>query len=376
LWLLVVLWPSLAARASSDPWWNKDWPYRVKITVDHTKVAGNLTNFPVYIDLGNLPSGFWENLGGNGYDIRVTNAAGDELPREIVSVTDSGSSGTGELHFKADFLSGTLNTVFYIYVGNSSIGSDYPVTDANGRNAVWSDGYVLVSHDGGLKDSTSHGNHGTQKGGLTTAGEAGGQIGKATNFNGSSNYISTPPLSPMLNNFSLSVWALPEATHQIDVQANSGGAVGISGQKYLLGPSNGINNAYAGISLGTNGISVYEHGGSYMPPLLVHSAALTVRSFFTINYINKQPKLYINGSFIKTGLTSLRPSVLGFQGTIGGMSYGYFDGTIDELRISSKAKTDEEIQTEYQNQKNPSNFIKRGAFEGPKPSKAVFYGGF
>ena len=32
-----------------DPWWDTDWSYRKEITIDHTKVAASLVNFPVLI---------------------------------------------------------------------------------------------------------------------------------------------------------------------------------------------------------------------------------------------------------------------------------------------------------------------------------------
>ena len=35
---------------SGDPWWNSDWPYSKKITIDHTKVGATLTNFPILFD--------------------------------------------------------------------------------------------------------------------------------------------------------------------------------------------------------------------------------------------------------------------------------------------------------------------------------------
>ena len=32
-------------------WWNTTWPYRKLITIDHTNVASDLTNFPVVINI-------------------------------------------------------------------------------------------------------------------------------------------------------------------------------------------------------------------------------------------------------------------------------------------------------------------------------------
>jgi len=31
-------------------WWNNNWTYRIPITIDHKKVAGDLINFPVLVE--------------------------------------------------------------------------------------------------------------------------------------------------------------------------------------------------------------------------------------------------------------------------------------------------------------------------------------
>ena len=61
--------------------------------------------------------------------------------------------------------------------------------------------------------------------------------------------------------------------------------------------------------MGTNGVSVYEHGDSYMPALLVYDTPITGWNHIAVVYTNKQPILYINGILVRTGLTSLRPEV-------------------------------------------------------------------
>jgi len=101
-------------------WYNSSWLYRVKITVLASKVAENLSNYPVYVDLSNLPSEFHTNVNQtDGRDIRITSSDGvTELPREVVYYDSANDKG--ELHFKATSLSHSTDTDFYIYYGNSS----------------------------------------------------------------------------------------------------------------------------------------------------------------------------------------------------------------------------------------------------------------
>jgi hypothetical protein len=125
-------------------WYDTDWQYRKQITVQSAEVDANVSNFPVYVDLADLGADFFSNVNADGGDIRVTNSGGvTEMPREVVDISTGGQ--TGELHFRADSLSSSANTSFYIYYGNSGA-SDYAVTATYGRNNVWSNSYEAVYH--------------------------------------------------------------------------------------------------------------------------------------------------------------------------------------------------------------------------------------
>lgn len=103
---------------SGSGWYGDDWDHRKQITIAASEIDSDLTDFPVYVDLSDLGSDFFSGVKDNGGDIRITTSDGEaELPREVVSVDTSGE--TGELHFKADSLSSSAGTDFYIYYGNT-----------------------------------------------------------------------------------------------------------------------------------------------------------------------------------------------------------------------------------------------------------------
>ena len=86
-----MVWGAPTATAIAD-WYDDDWPYRVKVTVDDAYFSESATDFRIYVDLSDLPSDFWDNVQNSG-EIRVT--ASDEvtqLPHELVNFTDNGSS--------------------------------------------------------------------------------------------------------------------------------------------------------------------------------------------------------------------------------------------------------------------------------------------
>ncbi len=160
----------------------------------------------------------------------------------------------------------------------------------------------------------------------------------------------------LADNFTIEAMVKATTTHEIsaatDPEATSGTG-GISGQKYLFGAQHpgGLINSGAGISMGTNGISVYEHGDTYMPPLAVYDPSTenpvepqlgTAWNHVVATYTDKQPRIYLNGQLVHTGLTSLKTSVFAPIQLARG-SYGAFAGTIDEVAIHGKSLTEAEV---------------------------------
>jgi hypothetical protein len=129
---------------SDAPWFNNSWGYRTYIDVDYTKVSGQQTNFPLYLDLSLMPSSLFDNASATaGQDIRITAGDGQfELAREIA--TYSQSNKTGEVWFRAATVSSTQSTRFYIYYGNNGV-SEPAASAANGKNNVWLN-YAYVGH--------------------------------------------------------------------------------------------------------------------------------------------------------------------------------------------------------------------------------------
>ncbi|MFA7654756.1 MAG: LamG domain-containing protein, partial [Candidatus Dojkabacteria bacterium] len=207
-------------------------------------------------------------------------------------------------------------------------------------------GYWTLDETGGnlayIRDSSGNNNHGTPTGTTYTS----GKIGGARSFNGSSDSITTGTSARPSNNFTVETWFTTNVTHEIDTESTSG-AGGTSGQKYLFGAMYEGTNAGMGVSVGTNGISVYEHGDSYMPALAVYNGPVPVGwNHLAVTYINKTPRIYLNGKLVRTGLTSTKSNIYAPY-HIGGGPYGNHSGDIDEVRISNIARTPEEIAESY-----------------------------
>ncbi len=61
-------------------------------------------------------------------------------------------------------------------------------------------------------------------------------------------------------------------------------------------------DAGAGFGVGSNGVCVYEHGGFYFPPVLVHAAPIAGWTHVAVVYQDGTPSLYLNGKFARNGL--------------------------------------------------------------------------
>ncbi|MCX8158004.1 MAG: PA14 domain-containing protein [Verrucomicrobiae bacterium] len=178
-----------------------------------------------------------------------------------------------------------------------------------------------------------------------------GKVGRAFYFDGANATIEplTQPLTNIANTFTLEFWAYPTRGRNTTTE-NTSGLAGTSGQRYAVAPES-VNLGTvvgAGVSVGTNGVSVFEHGTSYLPSLLVFDTNITDWVHIAVVYQNKQPRLYLNGVLVRTGLTSTRATVFPSKLFGGVSSYGYYGGWLDEVTIYDRALSDTEIEAIYQ----------------------------
>jgi hypothetical protein len=171
-----------------------------------------------------------------------------------------------------------------------------------------------------------------------------GREGYALGFDGADDRVVVGANARPSDTFSFGCWLKTSVTHEIDAESIAG-VGGVAGQRYVFDPQHGgETDGGAGLSVGTNGILVYEHGSNYMPATAVYEAEIgSDWNHIMIVYDNKQPTIYLNGSAVRTGLTSPR-AVVNAPIQIGGMAYGFIEGLIDEVRIYSRALSPAEVK--------------------------------
>jgi hypothetical protein len=184
-------------------------------------------------------------------------------------------------------------------------------------------------------------------------------------FNGINIGIESNTYLPSVkNDFSYALWTYPMETHQIDLETIFGSNTGLVGQHYGIFPDHGqdyygsIDDAGSGISIGTNGVSIYEHTASHLRSNLVwNESSLDGWTHVAIVYSNRTPSLYINGIYQKTGIQSpklrVHPS-LNLDGD--SSSYGHFNGYLDEYVVFNRTISPQEVLSLYNSQLNDLEF--------------------
>jgi hypothetical protein len=102
------------------------------ITVPSGKTASNLSNYPVYLRLSDMPANFWSAVSSDGGNIRIKQS-GSVIPFDVVVIDKVAKTGT--IFFKASTLASASSNIFTLDLTGGALLTS---TDPNGRNAVWS----------------------------------------------------------------------------------------------------------------------------------------------------------------------------------------------------------------------------------------------
>jgi hypothetical protein len=352
--------PGNVKLATTSNWYNTNWQYRRAITIDHTKVdnvanpSSTYADFPVLVYATGL-----SNIKADGADIRFTSSDGtSELPREI----ERYSSGTLYAWVKVTLTKDagdTSNDVIYMYYGNTAATEPAPGSTYGSQN-VWGSNHKGVWHlkedPSGtapqMKDSTTNGNNGTSGGSMTSGDQVAGKIDGSLYFDGSNHYVQVNDSASLRigSAITVSAWIYPYSvatgSHRIISKWTP------SNQEYILYLSGtevgvGIKTGY-GVTSGANlAINTWYHLE------MVWSGSNTIT-------------VYKNGSLLQN--VTITPGTTGTSSPLvfakhGSLSSEYFNGIIDETRVSMTNESANWIKTCYNNQIDPGSFYNVGTQE-------------
>jgi len=346
-------------------WWDTDWRYRRKLVFDNSGQTENLVDFPVLVKLNSSRIDY-SSTQDNGEDIRFVDPDGTVLSYEIESWDESGASIVWVKVPQID--GGSTTDYIWMYYGNSS------ATDGQNVADVWSNGYELVMHldetTGNFEDSTGNGHYGQAFDGVTRG--VNGKIGKAVSFDGSSGYIALymkytePNVIPELT---VNVWFNTSFVYSETV-----GTLDNTNWSFVDFDRSDFYNFYI---TGKSGVLEFSSTASSTDDFPASTTGLNDGTWHLgwAVYDGNDKIIYLNGTqdAIRTnahsgaaiGISSTRWGFIGdgseateFDGSRNNI---YYDGYIDEVRISNVARSADWIAAQYLSMND--SFITFGAEE-------------
>jgi hypothetical protein len=342
--------------------------YQKEITVDHTKVTADLNDFPLLINI--IDTDLHTDVLPGGEDIAFM-VDGQFVEHEIEYFDRDYSPSEAHLiaWVKVPFLSSSSDTIITMLYGNSDARS----LETSG---VWSD-YEMVHHmneapNRTLIDSSGNLHYGSSFGSMTDSQLVAGAIGSSIDFDGSNDAITVGQINTdEWPSFTVTGWVNQD----------------VSGDDRIFSKAPDTNAANALIHFAiddTNSFRVRMRtdgtgGGSSGS---VDANALTTPGNWAFlawswSEATASMRLYVNGTFDKavtrdgdtifdSHLTesldsySLVPFIIGNWQT-GTANNRFFNGQIDEMRLTQIVLSDGWIETEFNNQLNPSTFYSVGS---------------
>jgi mucin-19 len=174
-------------------------------------------------------------------------------------------------------------------------------------------------------------------------------FGKYCRFNQTNSYFyqSSGKLN-VASSMTLSFWAKAINAENLYNQHISGKDQYPS-HNYVIFPNYYGYSSGLGVAVGTNGVSVVEHGYDYLPSVLTYSNAIGLNwnHIVVLTDNNDAPSLYINGKFVAKGLQSGRDKYFSFphdQSIIDtAVGSGNYQGGVTDFRIYNRALSSNEV---------------------------------
>ena len=337
-----------ANSALSQNWYNSSWQYRQRISIDSDhadfSLSGDLSQFPLLIHLTDSSNDLFGKAQPDGDDILFTATDGlTVVPHEIELYNDGSGSEELRAWVKVPSLSSSSDTHIYIYYGNGDASSQETpadVWDSNFRGVWHLEEFAAGTVTPDLyRDSTSNGNHGDD---IVSHTGKGGKIGMGQRFDGVDDLIDCG------NDASLDVNYIT-----IEVWVNVNGWIDDMG---VVAKGDNTYRQYWIWAWSANGSYEIDEGGNINNAWTLTGTgwehmALTWDGTNIVTYTNGIQEV---SNLQGTGTINPTTEPLVF-GNIPG--YQFWDGNLDEIRISSIARSADWIKASYTIQNNPQNYL-------------------
>lgn len=324
------------------------WAASQKITIDHTKVAGDLENFPVMIQISDENNPIFTTAQTDGDDILFNSSDGvTKLSHDLEQFITTEGSRELIAWVKIPTLSSTTDTDIYIYYGNPTATAQQNKAGTwSGHTAVWHmDEASWVNGSADVVDSGPNGYTGTSANSAATVSSG---IYREGSFNGATSWVSTGMTT--LDSFTVEGWVVFDGG--ADYFRPFTDAISGSNYPWVFGayPSGSdrkwraqIDRNGATVSFNTTNITIGQR----------YHAALTYNSTTDVATI------WIDGVLQGTGSVAgdARTTTAHRIGNYSGQSGRSWNGEVDEVKISPTVRSSQWLLTEYNNLYSPATFF-------------------
>ena len=337
IFLLLIL------STNSYGWWDADYDYRINLTIDHTRVGSQLTDFPVLVKLNSSNFNF-SGARSDGHDVRFLDSNDDLLNFE--RARHDSSNEVAEYWVSIPTVSSTQTTNFYLYYGNSG------ATDASSSEYVWDDDYVGVFHmndatSSSISDSSLRGNDGT-KSGTNQPQQAQGKVGYSQEFSPTTQYIQIGTDGLVASGGTYSLWFnLNSLSGRYRFIGHNSPTTAWSNGLFIGYDNSGTNLNYLYIGLGEN----WRLDVDIMRPIT------DVWYHVVLAFSDGDYKVFVDGQELTFGtyagfveISSLID--IGNTGRTDAERVYSPDGLIDEVRISRVQRSDAWIVASFHSENN------------------------
>ena len=354
-----IIGPNIAM--ANPGWYNLSWQYRKKITINAANVNATLTDFAVMISVTS-DSALGTHAQLDGDDILFT--AADEvtkIPHEIEKYSSNGATANLTAWVKVSTLSYVTNTEIYMYYGNAGVGSQQDAVN------VWDSNYKMVQHlsetSGTHYDSTQYNNDGMPN--ITPASNqnATGKVDGADIFDGTDDRVVISDNNSLDTgaNITVEAWVKGSSQAYKVFTAHCDSGTNQLSWKFYTAATTKLR-----IDISDDGTYNVGHRKRYDSSIDVfdnnwHHVVFTFNSTLTIyidgNADTSPTKVYDDAI---TSLHNSTADVLIGAFLSSGTPAQFYNGSIDEVRISNTARSADWIKTSYNNQNNPASFLSLG----------------
>jgi hypothetical protein len=356
-------------------WWNNDWLYRRKITFDNSAQTEDLINFPVLINLSSINFDYLKSK-PDGTDLRfIDEDSVTELKHHIEHWNNGENSYIWVNVTKIS--KNSIDDHIWMYYGNPD------ASDVQDVKGTYDDRFVGVWHlnetptgtNEDIKDSTSYCNNGTTQGGMDGSNSVRAKIGSGIEFDELNDLIRVNDsfsLDSVNDSATIELWVWWNNTSDGDHQI-----IMTSSNRFTAG----FNDGYEWASQGDGDHFFYPWGG-HNENYNLGPNPFTDKDWHyltvTFNYTGKEMIIYVDGkpmTFTATNVSTYWTQLADPDDWLWGgnpdRSTRYFDGIMDEIRISSISRSADWVYAQYISMKN--SFISYGAEESSKLFGGVAY---